>query len=246
MCTVVVSVVPDAKVPVLLVGVRDEFAQRPWEPPGRHWPDRPGLIGGRDLRAGGTWLAVDPAARRAAALLNGRGVPAGEDRRRSRGHLPLAAAAEGDLLDADLSRYDPFHLVLADLAGVRLWHWDGVSLTADGLPPGTHMIVNSGWERGEGDRRVAYFRPRFAAAPRPDGRGPEEEPAAYWGRWAELAAGDGLAPDDPRALVVRHELPDGQVWGSSSVTLLALAEDGVRYDFSARPADPRAFRRILP
>lgn len=133
------------------------------------------------------------------------------------------------------------------------------------------MIVNSGWERGEDNQRVAYFRPRFAAAPRPDGvravptaaaaagtagdppsglrlAGGHDraEPAAYWGRWAELAAGDGLATDDPRALIVRHELPDGQLWGSSSVTLLALAEDGVRYDFSARPADPRAFRRVLP
>ncbi|RFU39238.1 hypothetical protein DZF91_23470, partial [Actinomadura logoneensis] len=72
MCTAIVSVDPASPVPVLLVGVRDEFIDRDWEGPGRHWPDRPGLIGGRDLRAGGTWLAVDPAARRAATVLNGR------------------------------------------------------------------------------------------------------------------------------------------------------------------------------
>ncbi|MFC6936356.1 NRDE family protein [Actinomadura yumaensis] len=41
--------------------------------PGHHWPDRPGLVAGRDLRAGGTWLAVDPVAPRVATVLNGRG-----------------------------------------------------------------------------------------------------------------------------------------------------------------------------
>ena len=38
MCTVVVSLQPDALVPLLLLGVRDEFTGRPWQPPARHWP----------------------------------------------------------------------------------------------------------------------------------------------------------------------------------------------------------------
>nr|BFE80123.1 hypothetical protein GCM10020093_027240 [Planobispora longispora] len=84
-------------------------------PPDEHWP---GLVGGRDLQAGGTWLAVDPASGRAGALLNGHGVLADERRRRSRGDLPLLAAAQGRLPDLDLSRYDPFHLVLGE-AGER-------------------------------------------------------------------------------------------------------------------------------
>lgn len=54
MCTALVSFDPSAPVPVLLVGVRDEFTDRAWEPPAAHWPDRPSLIGGRDLLAGGT------------------------------------------------------------------------------------------------------------------------------------------------------------------------------------------------
>ncbi len=59
MCTVVVSLQPDAPVPLLLLGVRDEFTGRPWQPPARHWPGSP-LIGGLDEQAGGTWLAVHP------------------------------------------------------------------------------------------------------------------------------------------------------------------------------------------
>lgn len=237
MCTVVVSVDPDAEVPLILVGVRDEFTDRPWIPPGPHWP---GLIGGRDLRAGGTWLAVDPEAGRVAALLNGQGVLAPERTRLSRGDLPLQAAAAGRLPEVDLSRYDPFHLVLADSRGARLWHWDGTTSRRESLPEGTHMIVNSGWERGEENERVAFFRPLFAKAARPDGIG------APWGEWRELATGAGLPSDDPRAMIIRRELPGGRVFGSLSVTLLALSADGVRYDFTGDPRDPAAFRRVLP
>src|SRR5690606_17962571 len=102
MCTAIISVDPASPVPVLLVGVRDEFVSRPWEPPGRHWPARPALVGGRDLLAGGTWLAVDPGAPRAGVVLNGRGRAAPEDRRVSRGDLPLRAASGEAPPEADL------------------------------------------------------------------------------------------------------------------------------------------------
>ena len=59
MCTVVVSLAPEAPVPLLLLGVRDEFTGRPWQRPARHWPGS-ALIGGLDEQAGGTWLAVHP------------------------------------------------------------------------------------------------------------------------------------------------------------------------------------------
>ncbi|RJL36035.1 NRDE family protein [Bailinhaonella thermotolerans] len=217
MCTVVVSWAPGA--PTLLLGVRDEVADRPWEGPGAHWPQWPGLLGGRDLLAGGTWLAVDPRLPRAAALLNGVGPLAPGSVRRSRGELPLRVAATG-VLDGDLSVYDPFHLVLAEPSGLRMWHWDGVRLTRSAPPPGVHMIVNSGWERGTDNPRVAHFLPRFAAEP--------ERKA-----WREIATGgDRPAPEDPRALIVRAELPDGRAWGSSSVSLLELGGDGLAYEFS--------------
>src|SRR2546430_13000760 len=94
MCTVVISLAPEDEVPLLLLGVRDEFTGRPWQPPARHWPGSP-LIGGRDEQAGGTWLAVNPAIPRVAAILNGRGQEAPPARRRSRGELPLSAAPHG-------------------------------------------------------------------------------------------------------------------------------------------------------
>ena len=150
MCTVVVSLDPDNPVPLLLLGIRDEFTGRPWQPPARHWPGSP-LIGGRDEQAGGTWLAVHPDVPRVGCILNGRGEFAPEDRRRSRGDLPLRAAAEGPGAlvklhrDPDsLARYDPFYLVCADRAEVLLLGWDGRDAVLTELPPGTHVLTNAG------------------------------------------------------------------------------------------------------
>ena len=112
-CTAIVDVDPASAYPVLLAGVRDEFHDRSWTPPGRHWPRYPQLIGGQDLLASGTWLAVDPEAPRAACVLNGRGPLAPEAGRRSRGELPLRFAATGGVKDLDFARYDPFHLMCA-------------------------------------------------------------------------------------------------------------------------------------
>ncbi|MBB4919554.1 NRDE family protein [Streptosporangium saharense] len=237
MCTVVVSVDPGAEVPLIMVGVRDEFVERPWSPPAPYWP---GLLGGRDLLAGGTWLAVHPGSGRIAALVNGQGLLAPQESRISRGELPLRAAAEGGLTGLDPVSYDPFHLILAERTGARIWHWDGTALWEEELPRGTHMIVNSGWERGEENERVAFFRPLFAKAGRP------ETLDGPWREWRELSTGAGLPRDDPRAMVIRHELPDGRVFGSLSVSLLGLSAQGVRYDFTGDPQDPEAFHRVLP
>ncbi|MGW5418129.1 NRDE family protein [Actinomadura geliboluensis] len=254
MCTAIISVEPSSPVPVLVVGVRDEFVAREWTGPGRHWPDRPRLVGGRDLRAGGTWLAVDPEAPRVAVVLNGRGRMAPEAARSSRGGLPLRVAADGKLGDPGLAAYDPFHLVGAEPDRVRLWSWDGEALAERGLGPGLHMIVNSGLE-GEGQlegetedaymaARLAHFRPRLAAAPRPE-PGPDEPVERAWGAWLPLLNGDGLPRADHRALLPLLDLGEGRVWGTTSVSLTALRADGVRYDFSAAPGDGEAWTRVL-
>lgn len=248
MCTAIVSVGPA----VLLAGIRDEFVARSWEPPARHWPEYPGLIGGKDLTAGGTWLAVSPAARRTACVLNGRGIPAAASRR-SRGVLPLQAAAEGRLAPA-LTGFDPFHLLVAEPGRASLTSWDGENLTERELGPGLHMIVNSGLSGelqadgppGSAERelaRLAWFLPRLRAAARPVPR-PDEPIEQAWGDWLPLLNGAGLPPQDPRALIVRHDFGDGRVWGTTSISLVALSPGELRYDFTARPGDPSAWRQI--
>ena len=254
MCTVVVSLTPEAPVPLLLLGIRDEFTGRPWRPPARHWaglenPEWAPLIGGRDEQAGGTWLAVNPGVSRVGCILNGRGQAAAPDRRRSRGELPLRAAAEGQqalkelhqALDT-LARYDPFYLVCADLDSVLMLGWDGVSAALTELEPATHVLTNAGRMYPPGrdnlskppDEKAARFGPKFAAS-RPSGD-PDATVAGAWGSWLSLAEGDGLSAMAPGAIIVRRELPDGRIYGSTSVTLVALAADGrLRYDFQPDP-----------
>lgn len=262
MCTAILSI--EAGAPVLLAGIRDELVGRAWEPPGRHWPDHPGLIGGRDLVAGGTWLAVAPEARRVACVLNGRGRMAPEGSRRTRGVLPLQAAEDGKLARAGLADFDPFHLLSAEPGTAVLWSWDGDQLAERELEPGLHVVVNSGLAsdlgaasaggpgapgqpagasataRDHERARIAHFLPRLRAArlpvPRPGG-----PVAQAWGAWLPLMNGDGIGADDPRALIVRHDLGDGRVYGTTSISLVALARDGLRYDFTGRPGDPDAW-----
>ncbi len=254
MCTVVVSLAPEDQVPLLLLGVRDEFTGRPWQLPARHWPGSP-LIGGLDEQAGGTWLAVHPDLPRVGCILNGRGEFAPPSRRRSRGELPLRAAAEGrealeELYeDPDtLARYDPFYLVSADLnpfPSVLLLSWDGRNPGLTELEPATHVLTNAGHMyptardnlQKPPDEKAQRFGPKFAA------RRPSGDPAATlsgaWADWLTLAGGDDLAATEPGAIIVRRELPDGRIWGSTSATLIALARDGsLRYDFQPDPKTP--------
>jgi hypothetical protein len=262
-CTVVISLAPAEPMPLLLLGFRDEYTGRPWQPPARHWPGSP-LVGGRDEQAGGTWLAVHPQIPRVACILNARGAQAPPQTRHSRGELPLRAGAEGqqvlkDLHDdlSALARYDPFLLICADLSSALMLSWDGIRAALENLEPDqTHVITNAGHTYppapeptpeqapaqapeqapAQTDVKAGYFGPKFAA------HRPDADPAATikdaWGDWLTLADGDGLSDTDPAAIVVRHELPDGRVYGTTSVSLVALGAHALRYDFQPVPADP--------
>jgi Transport and Golgi organisation 2 len=239
--------------PLLLLGFRDELISRPWQPPARHWPGSP-LVGGRDEEAGGTWLAVHPGIPRVSCILNARGKQAAPGSRRSRGELPVRAAAGGHQalkqLHEDLTAlasYDPFFLVCADLGSALLLSWDGTRAALESLAPATHVITNAGHtypparedpareDPAREDPKAQHFGPRFAAH-RP-GAAPAATIADAWGDWLTLAAGDGLPHTDPAAIIARRDLPDGRVWGTTSVTLVALGPKGLRYDFQPAPAD---------
>ncbi len=59
MCTLVLPRRPRDLWPLVIAADRDEMRDRPGLPPGRHRPDRPGVIGGRDPIGGGSWLYAD-------------------------------------------------------------------------------------------------------------------------------------------------------------------------------------------
>src|SRR5258708_8564419 len=268
MCTALLSIEPG--LPVLLVGVRDELMDRAWEPPGPRWPDLPDLIGGLDLQAGGTWLAVSPRDHRASCVLNARGQLAPPASRLSRGVLPLQAAAGQPIDSSTLASTDPFHLITAEPDRALWQSWDGHELTERKLGPGLHFAVNSGLaadlllpeaqsstRQGENGRahelaRIAHFLPRLQAAARPNplpvkpaqpGQ-PGRSVAAAWAEWLPLLNGDGLSTDDDRALIVRRDLGGARIWGTTSISLVSLSPAGLRYDFTGMPGDPASWYTV--
>jgi uncharacterized protein with NRDE domain len=128
---------------------RDEVVSRPAAPPGL-LSGAPAIYGGRDLLAGGTWLAVT-ADGRLAAVTNRRGDSQDEvgrdPLRRSRGELPTAllrsgAADERRTMEAIRpGDYNPFNLLVlsADHALVGQGP-GGERLEIIDLQPGPHVL----------------------------------------------------------------------------------------------------------
>lgn len=118
MCLIVFAWRPDHDLPLVMAANRDEFYARPSLPLSA-WEDAPGLYGGRDLEAGGTWLGIGPHGR-FAALTNIRN-PRQPPRGRSRGELPVQflrgpLGPEAFLRDAAqrAGDYSEFNLLLGD------------------------------------------------------------------------------------------------------------------------------------
>ena len=130
MCLIALAIQPTPDLALLLAGNRDEALDRPTLPL-HSWttPNGTPVVGGRDQRDGGTWLAATgPDARQArvAMLTN---VRQGRDTTRwprSRGELPLLwldGMAWPELIgQLDASAYGPFNLVVGDL-NTHQWHW---------------------------------------------------------------------------------------------------------------------------
>jgi hypothetical protein len=190
-CTVVVLVRPHF---VLLAANRDERVDRPWDPPAAWWPDRPGVIGGRDRTGGGTWMGINgPGV--VAAVLNRPGTLGPVAGKRSRGELPLmaldhatAAGAAEAMTRLDASAWRGFNMVLADSTGA--WFVRGVGHgrpKAEPLPQGVSMITAHDPNDLDSPRTARHL-PRFEAA---EPAGPGD-----WQSWrAILADRRGMAAE---------------------------------------------------
>jgi hypothetical protein len=239
MCTVIVSRQPGAPWPLLLAANRDERLDRPWDPPGAHWPAHPGVIGGRDSTAGGSWMAVN-AAGVVVTVLNRPGSLGPAAGKRSRGELPLLAleaptaeAAATLLCILDAGQWRPFNAVVADadsawfVAGLGQGH-----ATATALPPGLHMVTAHP-PNDPASPRTARHLPRFASAPRPE---PPD-----WDAWpALLADSQGEAGE-------MLNIPPLDGFGTLCTSLLALGPTGARHWlFAPGPPDRTAFAEVKP
>ena len=144
MCLIGVAFRPGRE--LVLAANRDEFHARP-SAPAASWPGAPIVFGGRDLKSGGSWLAVTRTGRLAAVTNVRRMVPP-NPQAPSRGAL-VADFVRGDAAAAQYA--ESLRASAMDHAGFNLLLYDGRELLyVDNHPeyevaavaPGVHVVSN--------------------------------------------------------------------------------------------------------
>jgi uncharacterized protein with NRDE domain len=160
MCLIATAVRASANYPIIIAANRDELYDRPTRP--LHlWDDDQNIAGGRDLRAGGSWLAITREGR-FAAVTNIRGIDVPNPR--SRGEL-VGGFVRSTLNPLDYAqqiqpqKHAGFHLITGDRARVAHVASD---VPAGLLPDGIFAVSNArasiGWPK------IALAREAMAAA----------------------------------------------------------------------------------
>ena len=244
MCTLVILRRPEHRWPVLLGANRDEMIDRPSRAPGRHWPDRPEVVAGLDLLAGGSWLGINDWGL-VAAVLNREGSLGPAPGRRSRGELVLealdhaaAAAAAAALSELDPAAYRTFNLIVADARdGFWLRHAGGARVELHPLKEGLSMIA-----AGDIDdlrtRRLALAMPAFRAWPAP------EPDRGDWAGWEALLGSTAGPPGEPATAAMRFRAGG---YGTVSSALIALpggADRQARFRFAEWQPEPTPWREV--
>lgn len=223
MCTVVILRRIDHDWPILIAANRDEMADRPWLPPGRHWLDRAEVTAGLDRLAGGAWLGINDWGV-VSGILNRRNSLGPDPKLRSRGEIVLEALDHADarlaaqaLAALDGRSYRSFNMFIADN---RDAYWVR-SLGPDSdrrvevmdIPEGLSMITSA--DRNDlGSSRIRLYLPQFARTAPPD---PEKDD---WLGWERLLAAREAVPGGEPAEAMNIVTERG--FGTLSSSLIAL------------------------
>lgn len=228
MCVVALAWQVHADWPLILIGNRDEYHARPAAALGI-WDDGSGIVAGRDLQAGGTWLGVHPASGRIIVVTNVRGALP-DPTKESRGALVVdMLRGDGrfaDPVEADLDRFNAFNLFAVDGTGARLLTNRPRPVIA-ALAAGVHALANE---------------PVDAPCPRADRLRSALASVVEAGADPEGLLDTLTATSDP-ALFLR-----GDVYGTRASTLVAVAADGAakmierRYAAAGRPIGTTALQ----
>lgn len=217
---------------LIVAANRDEFFDRASVP--MHWWDDAPILAGRDLSAGGTWLALS-AAGRFAAVTNVRDFTRSEAAPRSRGEIPVSFSAgesspEDFLASLPAADYNGYNAVVSDRDS--LW-WGNNPPQAGGtsragtvapVEPGIHGLsnaaLNTPWPKVVDGKR------RFA-----DAIASGAEPAALFAVLADRAiAPDELLPDTGAGLEIERLASPAFItsdeYGTHASTVVRVRRDG--------------------
>ena len=147
MCTLAIYFRATADCPVVIAANRDEFLERPASDP-TVLLDHPHVVGGKDLKAGGTWLGISENGI-VAGLLNRRAENGGNPDARSRGLLCLDAVRRRTAREAAEfasrergSDYNPFNLLIVSRDEAFVAYNRGAAIEVVEIQPGLHLLSN--------------------------------------------------------------------------------------------------------
>lgn len=226
MCVVALARNAHPDWPLILIGNRDEFHGRPAAPLAA-WDDGSGIVAGRDLQAGGTWLGVHQPSGRVVVVTNVRGeMP--DPAKESRGQLVVdMLRGEGrfaDPAEADLDSFNAFNLFAVGGDTARLLT-NRPSPQIRTLGVGVHALANEPIDQpcARAERLRIALEAVVEAGADPEG------------------LLDTLTAESDPALFIR-----GDVYGTRASTLIAITADGSahlverRYEKGGRPAGTTA------
>ncbi len=147
MCTLAIYLRVFPEYPVVVAANRDEFLARPATPP-TSLGHNPEIIGGKDLKAGGTWLGINEHGLVAGLLNRSSNLPP-DAKLRSRGLLCLEALRYRTAAEAadyasrqNGADYNYFNLLIASRdEGYVAYNRNG-SIEVTRLAPGLHLLTN--------------------------------------------------------------------------------------------------------
>lgn len=226
MCLVLIAIGVVPRTPLLLLGNRDEFHGRA-SAPAQPWNEDARVAGGRDLVAGGSWLAARSDGRFATVTNVRSGVPATAPKSRGalvRDFVLGAAAPDAYLRDVhdDIDEFGAFNLVVGDADDVRmLSSTGGVAMK---LGVGVHVVSNGApgvhWPKTQ--RLLACFKTWLAAG--------NDASAALDLLHDEMQPTDAELPDTGVGLDLERILAPvfirGERYGTRAGSLLMLRDDG--------------------
>ena len=221
MCTLLILYRPKNKWPLIIAGNRDEMKDRPWLPPAKHWSKFNGIIAGKDLTAGGSWLGINTNGL-VATILNRANSLGPDIEKNSRGKI-IIDILKNKTLDAALNyiklldgtKWKPFNLFLANN---KKAYWvkssDKDELSINIIPEGKHFLDSYDLNSNQSERYL-YNNNRFKVLndPNPD--------SLEWKEWINLLAEKSYPKDKPFAAMNISN----KNYGTLSSAIIALPSD---------------------
>ncbi len=207
MCVVAVAWQAHPKWRLLVAGNRDEYHARASAPLAA-WQDSPGIIAGRDLVSGGSWMGVSDSGR-FAVVTNIRDADGPDPDKASRGALVSGWLSAGEL-PAAVECFNPFNLIATNGQSASFLS-NRPAPTQQLLQPGIHGLSNAipdeHWPRK--DRLVAQVTGWLA--------GPADQPEAL----LEFLTDEETPDRDAHPIFIRSP-----VYGTRCSTLIAVDDAG--------------------